>query len=101
MRQRETTINSARADLLATLDELRRQVKRGEVECIAIVAITPETFLPPIFVGEAQSIAAMLGAASMLTAHVNELVADAFEDDCDDEVSIELDTRGTGDERAN
>lgn len=90
----------ARAEILATLDALRKQVKRGEVECVAIVAVTATSIVQPVYVGAAQTPATILATALALTAHAHEIVADACSDDGDEDMP-DAGFSGPGDERAN
>jgi hypothetical protein len=94
-------VTAPRPDILRALDDLRRQVECGEVECVAIVAITADSFLPAILVGEPQSATTVLSAGLVLVAHCNQLVADLVDDDEADTLPDlpALDT--PGDERAN
>ena len=65
--------------LLAYRDKLRTRVKAGEVEAIAVVAITDDS-LEPWICGEPQSTAALHGAGMALLAQIHSII-EANEDD--------------------
>jgi hypothetical protein len=87
------------AELLATLDALRKQVKRGEIECVAIVAISPTAIVQPVIVGEPQTVECILAVGLALQSHCNTIACAALEDEADEEMPDAF--ADSGDERAN